>query len=74
MKYNPKQVTTTIRRHTKLECEHNTRKERETYLLCVRNLDMEMTTDTLETDTVNEMFVSVTVDPSFTTKQEISSA
>ena len=35
---------------------------------------MEMTTDTLETDTVNEMFVSVTVDPSFTTKQEISSA
>jgi hypothetical protein len=57
-----------------LECERNTRKERETYLLLVRKLDMEVPTDTLEAGGVNELFVSVTVDASFTTEQIIPSA
>ena len=35
-RYDPPQRTTTIRRHTKLEYEVNTRKERETYLLRAR--------------------------------------
>ena len=64
---------TTIRRHTKLECELNTRKEIETYLLCARKLDMEMSGDNLETGGVNELFVSVTVNSSFTTEQVIPS-
>ena len=67
-RYDPAQQTTTIRRHTKLECDHNTRKERDPFLLFVRKLDME----TLETDGVNEMFVVVTVDVSFTTEQVAS--
>ena len=45
--------------------------ERETHLFRVRKLDMEMTTETLETGGVNGLFVSVTVDESFTTEQTI---
>ena len=40
-------------------------------MLCVRKLDMEMTPDTLEVVGVNEMFVPVTVDASFTTEQAV---
>ena len=53
--------TTTIRRHTKLECEHNTRKEKDRVLFVVHEksghgdvllkpseMDMEMSPDTLE--------------------------
>ena len=36
------------RRDTKLECERNTRKETDSYLLHVRKLDMEMSPDSLE--------------------------
>jgi hypothetical protein len=38
---------------------HNTRKEREIYLLCVRKLDMEMPPDTLKVVGVNELFVEI---------------
>ena len=72
-RYDPAQQTTTIRRHSKLECERNTRKERKTYLLHARKLDMEMTADTLEAGGVHELFVSVTVDASFTPEQAIPS-
>jgi hypothetical protein len=48
------------------------RKERDSYLLIVRKMDMEMSPDTLEVDGVNELFVTVTVDESFTTEQTVS--
>ena len=53
--------------------EKLTRKERETYLLMVRKVDIEMSPDTLETGGVNKMFVTVTVDVSFITEQAIPS-
>ena len=40
------------------------RKERETYLLRARKLDMEMSPDTLEAVGINELFVAVGVDAS----------
>ena len=51
---------------------HQSRKERDSYLLIVRKMDMEMSPDTLEVDGVNELFVTVTVDTSFTTEQTVS--
>ena len=54
-RYDPGQ-TTTIRRDTKLECENNTRKEIDSYLFHARKLDMEMSSDSLETGGVNEWF------------------
>ncbi len=71
-RYDPAQQTTTIRRRTKFECELNTRKERETYLFRTRKLDMEMPPETLKSDGVNELFVAVAVDASFTTEQATS--
>ena len=74
-RYDPTQQTTTIRRHTKLECDHNTRKQRHSYLLYVwklQKLDMEMPPNTLEDGGVNELFVAVTVDASFTTEHAAS--
>jgi hypothetical protein len=71
-RYDPTQQTTTIRRRAKFECELNTRKERETYMLLPRKLDMEMLPDTLKVVGVNELFVVVTVDVSFTTEQAVS--
>ena len=49
----------------------STRGRRQAYLLHVRNLDMEMPPDTLESVRVNELFVAVTVDVSFTTEQTV---
>ena len=54
--------------------EHEPRKTRETYLLHTRKMDMEMYADTLESGGVNDLFVSVTVDASFTTEQVIPSS
>ena len=52
----------------------NTRKERDSYLLCEGKLDMEMPPDTLEGEDygVNELFVVVLVDASFTTEHAAS--
>jgi hypothetical protein len=52
--------------YTKLECERNTTKERDSYFLRERKLDMVMTPDSLETDGVTELSVAVDVDESFT--------
>ena len=52
----------TIRRDTKLECEHNTNKERDSYLIHVRKLDMQILPDSLEVGGINEMSVGVVVD------------
>ena len=54
----------TIRRDTKLECERNMRKERDSYLFRARKLDMEIPPDSLESGNVNELLVVVTVDES----------
>ncbi len=48
------------------------RKKRGTYLLRARKLDMEMPPDTLEAVGINELFVVVGVDVSFTTEQAAS--
>ena len=48
----------TIRCDTKLECERNTRKERDSYLLDARKLEMEMPPDSLESGVVNELSVN----------------
>ena len=66
---DPAKQTTTIRHHTKLECECNTRKERETYLVWERKLDMEIppVSDTFQAGGVNDLFVEITVDASFAT-------
>jgi hypothetical protein len=39
----------------KLECERNTRKERDSYLFRERKLDMEMPPDSLEAGRVNDL-------------------
>jgi hypothetical protein len=46
--------------------------EKETYLLHTRKLDMDIPSHTLEAVGVNELFVVVTVDSSFTTEQAAS--
>jgi hypothetical protein len=50
----------------------NTGKERDSYLLYVRKLDIEMSPDTLEVEGVNKLFVTVTVDESFIPEQTVS--
>jgi hypothetical protein len=50
----------------------NTGKERDSYLLYVRKLDIEMSPDTLEVEGVNKLFVTVTVDKSFIPEQTVS--
>ena len=62
----------TIRRDTKFECERNKSKERDSYLLRARKLDMEMPPDSLEVGGVNELSDAVAVDESFTTEQAAS--
>ena len=72
-RYDPTQQTvgqqSDVTSNTKLEYEHNTGKERDSYLLRARKLEMEMRPDTLEADGVNELFVTVTLDASFITEQ-----
>ncbi len=68
-RYDPVQQTMTIRRHTKLEYVCTTRNDRDCYLFRVRKMDMEIPPDTLESDRVKDLFVTVTVDTSFTTSQ-----
>ncbi len=55
--------------HAKLECDRKPRKESDSYLFRVRKMDMEMTPDTLETGGVNDLFVVVAANASFTTEQ-----
>ena len=62
----------TIRGDTKFECERNTIKERDFYLLRARKLDMDMPPDSLEAGGVNELSVAVAVDESLTTEQAAS--
>jgi hypothetical protein len=57
-RYDPAQQTTTIRRDTKLECERNSRMERNTDLFRARTLDMAMPPDGLEAGRRNDLFVA----------------
>ncbi len=70
-RYDPEQQTTTIRCHTKFQCDLNTRKERSLLVAHEKAYRCLHDPDTLESVRVNDPFVAVTVDESFTTEQAV---